>query len=233
MADVTDALEKIVLGAPRGMVLAGEERRRVAYHESGHALVGMLSAGADPVRKVSIIPRGQALGVTLSTPDLDRSNYEEEWLLARIKVALGGRVAEEVVFGSITTGAESDIQQLTQIARHMVGRWGMSRRIGPIAVLPADEQGPLLPGSREASEDIQRVVDEEVRRIVEEAHQEVTRLLTDHREQLDSLTEALLRDETLDEDAAYAAARVERRPVETEAAAPAETFSSFGSSDPS
>jgi cell division protease FtsH len=171
--------------------------------------------------------------VTLSTPDLDRSNYEEEWLLARIKVALGGRVAEEVVFDSITTGAESDIQQLTQIARHMVGRWGMSRRIGPIAVLPADEQGPLLPGSREASEDIQRVVDEEVRRIVEEAHQEVTRLLTDHREQLDSLTEALLRDETLDEDAAYAAARVERRPVETEAAAPAETFSSFGSSDPS
>jgi cell division protease FtsH len=232
-ADFTDALEKIVLGAPRGMVLAGEERRRVAYHEAGHAVVGMLTPGADPVRKVSIIPRGQALGVTLSAPDLDRANYEEEWLLAKIKVALGGRVAEEVVFGSITTGAESDIQQLTQIARHMVGRWGMSPRIGPIAVLPTDEQSPLLPGSREGSDQTQRLVDEEVRRIVEESHQEVTRLLTDHRDQLESLTEALLRDETLDEDAAYAAARVERSRDDTEAPAPAETFSSLRSSDPS
>ncbi len=232
-ADFTDALEKIVLGAPRGMVLAGEERRRVAYHESGHALVGMLTPGADPVRKVSIIPRGMALGVTLSAPDLDRANYEEEWLLAKIRVALGGRVAEEIVFGTITTGAESDIQQLTQIARHMVGRWGMSRRIGPIAVLPADEQGPMLPGARESSEEIQRLVDEEVRRIVEESHEEVTRLLTEHREQLESLTEALLRTETLDEDQAYAAARVERTPAETEEAAPAETFSSLRSSDPS
>src|SRR3954452_1905552 len=233
LADFTDALEKIVLGAPRGMVLVGDERRRVAYHESGHALVGMLTAGADPVRKVSIIPRGQALGVTLSTPNLDRANYEEEWLLARIKVALGGRVAEEVVFGSITTGAESDIQQLTQIARHMVGRWGMSRAIGPIAVLPADEQSPLLPGAREASETTQRVVDEEVRRIVEESHHEVTRLLSEHRDQLDSLTEALLRDETLDEDLAYAAARVERIREEEEEPAPAETFSSLRSSEPS
>src|SRR3712207_1310939 len=103
MADFTDALERIVLGAPRGMVLTGEERRRVAYHEGGHALVGMLTPGADPVRKVSIIPRGQALGVTLSAPDLDRSNYEEEYLLTRIRVALGGRVAEEVVFGTIST----------------------------------------------------------------------------------------------------------------------------------
>jgi cell division protease FtsH len=175
-----------------------------------------------------------ALGVTLSAPDLDRANYEESWLLAKINVALGGRVAEEVVFGSITTGAESDIQQLTQIARHMVGRWGMSRRIGPIAVLPADEQGPMLPGARESSETTQRLVDEEVQRIVEESHQAVTRLLTDHREQLDSLTDALLRAETLDEDAAYAAARVERPPVGgEELPAPAETFSSVQSSDPS
>jgi cell division protease FtsH len=233
MADFTDALEKIVLGAPRGMVLAGEERRRVAYHEAGHALVGMLTPGADPVRKVSIIPRGMALGVTLSTPDLDRANYEESWLLAKIKVALGGRVAEEIVFGSITTGAESDIQQLTQIARHMVGRWGMSPRIGPIAVLPADEQGPMLPGAREGSESTQRLVDEEVSRIVEESHREVTRLLTDHREQLESLTDALLHAETLDEDAAYAAARAERAPVEQQVPAAAETLSSVQSSDPS
>jgi cell division protease FtsH len=214
-ADFTDALEKIVLGAPRGMVLGEEERRRVAYHEAGHALVGMLTPGADPVRKVSIIPRGQALGVTFAAPDDDRSNYEESWLRAKIKVALGGRVAEEVVYGTITTGAESDIQQLTQIARGMVGRWGMSDAIGPIAVLPAEQSGPLLPGSQQASETTQRLVDEEVRRIVEESHSEVLRLLTDHREQLDSLTEALLKEETLDEDPAYAAAQVPRGLTDT------------------
>src|SRR3954469_20993581 len=212
MADFTDALEKIVLGAPRGMVLVGEERRRVAYHEAGHALVGMLTPGADPVRKVSIIPRGMALGVTLSAPDLDRANYEEEWLLAKVKVALGGRVAEEVVFGTITTGAESDIQQLTEIARGMVGRWGMSRRIGPVAVLPAEQNGPLLPGASQTSEAIQVLVDDEVRRIVDESHAAVTELLTAHRAQLDALTEALLREETLDEIDAYAAAAVHRAP---------------------
>jgi cell division protease FtsH len=207
-ADFTDALEKIVLGAPRGMVLSDEERRRVAYHEGGHALVGMLTPGADPVRKVSIIPRGQALGVTLSAPDLDRSNYEEEYLLTRIRVALGGRVAEEVVYGTITTGAESDIQQLTEIARGMVGRWGMSERIGPVAVMPSEASGPLLPGARETSEATQRLVDEEVRRIVDEAHADVTRLLTEHRGRLDSLVAALLERETLDQDEAYAAADV-------------------------
>ena len=204
MADFTDALEKIVLGAPRGTVLSDEDRRRVAYHEAGHALVGMLTPGADPVRKVSIIPRGQALGVTFSAPDDDRANYEEAWLLAKIKVALGGRVAEEIVFDSITTGAESDIQHLTEIARGMVGRWGMSRAVGPIAVLPAETNGPLLPGSQGASETTHKLVDDEVRRIVEEAYADVRRLLSDHRDQLDSLTEALLRDETLDEDPAYA-----------------------------
>jgi cell division protease FtsH len=214
-ADFTDALEKIVLGAPRGTVLSDDDRRRVAYHEAGHALVGMLTPGADPVRKVSIIPRGQALGVTFAAPDDDRANYEESWLTAKIKVALGGRVAEEVVFGTITTGAESDIQQLTQIARGMVGRWGMSEAIGPIAVLPQDQNGMLLPGSQGASESTQRLVDEEVRRIVEESYVEVRELLTRHRDQLDSLTEALLRDETLDEDPAYAAAQVPRGAAET------------------
>jgi cell division protease FtsH len=214
MADFTDALEKIVLGAPRGTVLSDEDRRRVAYHEAGHALVGMLTPGADPVRKVSIIPRGQALGVTFAAPDLDRANYEEEWLVAKIKVALGGRVAEEVVYGTITTGAESDIQQLTDIARGMVGRWGMSRAIGPIAVLPQDSNGPLLPGAAPASETTQRLIDEEVRRIVDEAHGDVHRLLTENRPRLEALTEALLREETLDEVDAYAAAQVQRRRVD-------------------
>jgi cell division protease FtsH len=215
MADFTDALEKIVLGAPRGTVLSADDRRRVAYHEAGHALVGMLTPGADPVRKVSIIPRGQALGVTFAAPDDDRANYEESWLRAKIKVALGGRVAEEIVFGTITTGAESDIQQLTMIARGMVGRWGMSDAVGPIAVLPQDQNGMLLPGSQGASESTQRLVDEEVRRIVEESYVEVRDLLNRHRDQLDSLTDALLRDETLDEIPAYAAARVTRVPADT------------------
>ena len=211
MADFTDSLEKIVLGAPRGMVLSGEEKRRTAYHESGHALVGMLTPGADPVRKVSIIPRTMSLGVTISAPDEERTSLDEEYLLTRIRVALGGRVAEEVVYDSISAGAESDIQQLTAIARQMVGRWGMSRTIGPIAVIPSDAQNPLLPGAAQVSETTQREIDEEVRRIVEEAHGAVTRLLTEHRERLDSLTEALLAAETLDEDAAYEAARVPRQ----------------------
>ena len=142
MPDFTDALEKIMLGAPRGILLGAEDRRRTAYHEAGHALVGMLTTGADPVRKVSIIPRGIALGVTLSTPDTDRVSYSREDLDAKIRVALGGRVAEETVFGTITTGAESDIEQLTAIARQMVGRWGMSDAIGPLAVLPRDGERP-------------------------------------------------------------------------------------------
>jgi cell division protease FtsH len=209
-ADFTEALEKIILGAPRSMVLSDEDRRRTAYHESGHALVGMLTAGADPVRKVSIIPRGMALGVTLSAPDVEKSNYEEIYLLGKIKVALGGRVAEEVVYGTITAGAESDIQQLTAIARQMVGRWGMSESVGPIAVLPSDGQGPLRPGVSEVSQATQEIVDREVRRIVDTAHAEVTRLLTEHRSKLDSLTNALLEAETLDEADAYVAAGVDR-----------------------
>jgi cell division protease FtsH len=208
--DFTDSLEKIVLGAPRGTVLSDEDRRRIAYHEGGHAIVGMLTPGADPVRKVSIVPRGMALGVTFSSPDADKANYTEEYLLTKIRVALGGRVAEELVYGNITTGAESDIQQLTDLARGMVGRWGMSREIGPIAVLPSERNGPLLPGASETSESTQRLVDEEVRRLVERSHEEVRRLLSEHRKKLDSLVDALLEHETLDEIDAYRAAGVDR-----------------------
>jgi cell division protease FtsH len=144
--------------------------------------------------------------VTFSAPDADRFNFDERHLLAQIKVALGGRVAEEVVFGDLTTGAESDIQQLTRIARAMVGRWGMSRAVGPIAVLPADGQGPLLPGVSETSEQTQQLVDVEVRRIVETAHEEATVALSAHRANLDALVAALLDHETLDQDEAYDAA---------------------------
>src|SRR5512133_3160920 len=215
-ADFTDALERIVLGAERQVMLSPEDRRRTAYHEGGHAIVGMLTEGADPVRKVSIIPRGLALGVTFAAPESDRFNYRLPEVEAKIEVALGGRAAEEVVFGEISTGAESDIQQLTEIARQMVGRWGMSSAIGPIAVIPRDGQGPFLPGAGEVSSDTQRVVDEEVRRIVDEAHQQVLALLEQNRDKLDSLAKALLEHETLDEEDAYAAAGVPR--VETESA---------------
>jgi cell division protease FtsH len=227
-ADFSDALEKIVLGAPRGMVLSEPERRRTAYHESGHALVGMLTPGADPVRKVSIIPRTMSLGVTLSAPDVERTNLDEPYLHTRIRVALGGRGAEEVVYGTISAGAESDIQQLTAIARQMVGRWGMSKAIGPIAVLPSESQGPLLPGASEVSESTQRLIDEEVRRIVEEAHVDVVALLSENRDKLDSLTAALLATETLDEDDAYAAAGVARERTES-----AEPAGAVATSDPS
>jgi cell division protease FtsH len=209
--DFAGALEKIILGAERKVMMTPEDRRRTAYHESGHAIVGMLTPGADPVRKVSIIPRGMALGVTFSAPDADRFNYEEHELVARIKVALGGRGAEQIVFDETTTGAESDIQQVTEIARHMVGRWGMSTAIGPIAALPSDGRGPLYPGTQEQSEHTRRLVDEEVRRLVERAYGEVVELLQEHRPRLDGLAEALLAHETLDEEDAYAAAGIERR----------------------
>jgi cell division protease FtsH len=207
-SDFTDALERIVLGAERQVLMSPEDRRLTAYHEGGHAIVGMLTPGADPVRKVSIIPRGVALGVTFSAPESDRFNYREPEVIARIKVALGGRAAEEIVFGETSTGAESDIQQLTEIARQMVGRWGMSPAIGPVAVVPRDGVGPF--GAPEASADTQRLIDEEVRRVVDESHEQVLTLLRENRPKLDSLAKALLEHETLDEDDAYAAAGVPR-----------------------
>jgi cell division protease FtsH len=210
-ADFTDALERIVLGAERRVMMTVEDRRRTAYHEAGHAVVGMLTPGADPVRKVSIIPRGQALGVTFAAPETDRFNYRELEVYAKIKVALGGRAAERIVFGDTSSGAESDIQQLTQIARQMVGRWGMSETIGPVAVVPRDGAGPLLPGAAEVSPETQKLLDDEVRGIVERCDDEVLDLLEKNRRGLDSLAAALLQHETLDEEAVYAAAGVERK----------------------
>jgi cell division protease FtsH len=201
--DFTDAIEKIILGTERAVVMSDADRERTAYHESGHALVGMLTPGADPVRKISIIPRGQALGVTLSTPDADRYNYDKDELVGRIRVALGGRSAERVVYGDITTGAESDIQQLTQIARGMVGRWGMSEAIGPVAVTQSNGQGPLLPGVHETSEATQQLVDAEVRRIIEDAEHDTMLLLERERDRLERLARALLEKETLDQAEAY------------------------------
>jgi cell division protease FtsH len=209
-SDFTDALERIVLGAERQIMMSEEDRRRTAYHEGGHAIVGMLTPGADPVRKVSIIPRGSALGVTFSAPDSDRFNYLQPEVLARIKVALGGRAAEEIVYSEISTGAESDIEQLTELARQMVGRWGMSSAVGPVSLIARDGSAAYVPGTAEVSPETQRVLDEEVRRIVSEAHEEVLALLRENRARLDALAQALLERETLDEEAAYAAAGLSR-----------------------
>jgi cell division protease FtsH len=212
-ADFADALEKIVLGAERKVLISEADRRRIAYHEGGHAVVGMLTPGADPVRKVSIIPRGQALGVTLSTPDDDRVNYSEQELRAKIRVSLGGRAAEELVFGDATTGAESDIQQVTRLARGMVERWGMSEKVGFLTVAPQNGQSALFPGADPVSQATQELIDAEVRRIVDEEQDATERLLAENRDRLDALAEALLERETLDQADAYAVAGIERDAV--------------------
>jgi cell division protease FtsH len=208
MADLHDALEKLVLGTERRIVLSREERRRTAYHEAGHAIIGMLTPGADPVRKVSIIPRGIALGVTLSAPEADRFSYDRPYLLGKINVALGGRVAEELVFDDVTTGAQNDIKQVTEIARNMVGLWGMSDLIGPVTVITEEGQLPL-PGASEISPVTQQLVDEEVRHLIDAAHEQVTQLMSANRDKLDALAQALLEHETLEQDPAYAAAGIE------------------------
>ena len=198
--------------------MTDKDRARTAYHESGHALVGMLTPGADPVRKISIIPRGQALGVTLSTPDTDRTGYSRDELIAKIKVSLGGRAAEKVIYGEITTGAESDIQNLTKIARGMVARWGMSDALGPLAIGEGRQDGStMLPGGSDVSPATQQKVDEEAQRIVESAEREVIDLLERERPRLDALAHALLEHETLDQPEAYRVAEVDRhrRPTRT------------------
>ncbi|MEV5198990.1 ATP-dependent zinc metalloprotease FtsH [Streptomyces sp. NPDC053720] len=205
--DFSDALEKVQLGAERSLVMSDEERRRTAYHESGHALLGMVQPGADPVRKVTIVPRGRALGVTLSTPDADKYAYTEEYLRGRIVGALGGMAAEQVVFGMITTGAESDLEQVTNLARGMVGRWGMSHKVGRLTAIPSDAQQAYGLSAAPATLD---AVDGEMRRIVDECYEVACRLLRENRDRLDSLSAALLANETLDEAEAYRAAGITR-----------------------
>jgi cell division protease FtsH len=211
ISDFREAFERVVLGAERRITLSEEERERTAYHEAGHALLGMLEPGADPVRKVSIVPRGHALGVTMQTPDGDRYGYDAAYLYGRIVGALGGRAAEELVYGDVTTGAEADLEQVTRIARMMVGRWGMSEAIGPVSVLPAgsdDAAFPLAPGA--ASEATRWLIDAEVRRIVENCYARALAVLRENRARLDALSRELLARETLDEADAYGVAGFDR-----------------------
>jgi cell division protease FtsH len=201
--DFFDALEKIMLGPERPILLSREDRERIAYHESGHAILGLVVPGADPVHRVTIVPRGQALGVTYQRPSTDRYNYPEAYLRARIVGMLGGRAAEEIVYGTKTTGAESDIEQATGLARNMVTRWGMSEKLGLVQLAP--KANPYLGGApafgadRPFSETTARDIDVEVQRIISESHAEACRLLRAHRKALDALVVALLEKETLDE----------------------------------
>jgi cell division protease FtsH len=204
--ELFDALEKVQLGTARNVVIPEPERRRTAYHEAGHALLGMIQPGADPVRKVSIVPRGRALGVTLSTPESDRYGYDATYLRGRIIGALGGMAAEKEIFNVVTTGAESDLEMVSRIARSMVGRWGMSERIGTLSVLPADGD-PRMAG---VSDGLLDAVDEEVRRITDECYGEARRLIRDNRDKLDAIVGQLLARESLDEAEIYAAAGLAR-----------------------
>ena len=201
--DFLDALEKIVLGPERPIILSRADKERIAYHEGGHAILGLVVPGADPVHRVTIVPRGHALGVTYQRPDSDRYNYPEAYLRARIVGMLGGRAAEEIVYGTKTTGAESDIEQATGLARRMVTRWGMSERLGMVQLAP--RENPYLSGSngyggaKPFSEETAAAIDAEVSKIIGESHDEAKRLLSAHREQLDALVDALLSRETLNE----------------------------------
>src|SRR5687767_5715507 len=184
-ADFLDALEKIVLGPERPIIMSRQDRERIAYHEGGHAILGLVVPGADPVHRVTIVPRGMALGVTYQRPQTDRYNYPEAYLRARIVGMLGGRAAEEIVYGTKTTGAENDIEQATGLARSMVTRWGMSDRLGMVQLAP--RQNPYLSGAtsfgsdKPFSEETARVIDAEVLRIIGESHADALRLLREHR----------------------------------------------------
>ena len=217
--DFLDALEKIVLGPERPLLLSQEDRERIAYHESGHAILGLVVPGADPVHRVSIVPRGQALGVTYQRPQTDRYNYPEAYLRARIVGMLGGRAAEEVVYGTRTTGAENDIEQASALARNMVARWGMSDAVGMVQLAPRDNaflRGPMgFGGEKPFSEESARLIDSEVRRIINGCHDEAKALLVRHRRALDALVQALLARETLNEEEILAVTGLPRAPALT------------------
>ncbi len=199
MADFEDAHDKIRLGAAHPQLIDPKERRLIAYHEAGHAIAAWFTPAADPVQKVTIVPHGQALGVTAQVPGEDRHNLSQSYLNARLAVMLGGRTAEEIVFGDVTTGAENDLLEATRLARRMVTRWGMGK-LGLIA-FRADEQQPFLgyelAQRQDYSEATAAEIDLEVRGLLEQTHEQVRRRLTDSRPYLDRLVETLLEEETV------------------------------------
>jgi cell division protease FtsH len=202
MQDFEKAKDKVMMGAERrSMVMSEEERRTTAYHESGHAVVARLLPATDPVHKVTIIPRGRALGLTMQLPEQDRYAYDREYLLARIAVLFGGRVAEELFMKQMTTGASNDFERATQMARDMVTRYGMSDVLGPMVY--AENEGEVFLGRSitktvNMSEETMRSVDGEIRRIIDEQYHLARRLLEENREKVETMAQTLLEWETID-----------------------------------
>src|SRR5678815_2811802 len=204
MSDFEDAKDKVMLGVERrSLVLTEAERTLTAYHEAGHAIVAIKIPGSDPIHKVTIVPRGRALGLTASLPEVDRHNYTKDWLIGSLAMFFGGRVAEEVVFGAdkITTGAGNDIERATALARRMVTQFGMSELIGPLAVGDKEQEiflGREFAQRREISERTAQMVDDEVKRLIDEAYARAMAIISENRELLDRIADALLERETID-----------------------------------
>ena len=202
MQDFEKAKDKILMGPERkSMVMPEEERRNTAYHESGHALIGKLLPKCDPVHKVTIIPRGRALGVTMSLPEQDRYSYDKEYMLNQISMLFGGRIAEEVFMNQMTTGASNDFERATQIARDMVMRYGMSEAMGPMVY--AENEGEVFLGrsvtkTTNISEETMQKVDNEVRRIIDEQYALARRLIEENQDKMHAMAKALLDWETID-----------------------------------
>lgn len=204
MADFENAKDKIMMGGERrGMVMTEEERRNTAYHESGHAVVAWLLPESDPVHKVTIVPRGRALGLTMQLPEMDHYCYSRQYLLTRIAILFGGRIAEEVFMNHMTTGASNDFERATQLARDMVTRYGMSERMGPVVY--AENEGEVFLGrsvtqTKHVSERTMQEVDAEIRRIIDEQYQIARDLIEKNRDKMEAMTKALLDWETIDQD---------------------------------
>ena len=204
MSDFEEAKDKVMMGVQRkSVVLSDDEKKTTAYHEAGHTLVAALTKGADPVHKVTIIPRGRALGVTMQLPIDEKHGYSKEYVEGRLAILMGGRAAEELIFDELTTGAGKDIEQATKIARKMVCEWGMSDVLGPMTFGKKNEEiflGREIQSHRDYSEVTARMIDEEVVRVVRKAQSTADQILKDNVEQLHNLAKALLEHETIDGD---------------------------------
>ncbi len=203
MVDFEEARDKILLGVARkSRVISAEEKKATAYHEAGHALLHYYLENADPLHKVTVIPHGRALGMALSLPEREIYSRNREWLLDRIKISLGGYVAETIIFGSTTTGTQNDLKQATQIARKMVCEWGMSEKLGPVALGQEDEPifiGKEIAQHKDYSEETARAIDEEIREIIRKCYHETKEILSENRDKLERLSDTLIIKETLDD----------------------------------
>jgi cell division protease FtsH len=206
MDDMEKAKDKIMMGAERrSMVMSEDEKKLTAYHEAGHAIVGLNVPKHDPVYKVSIIPRGRALGVTMFLPEEDKYSHSKEYLESQISSLFGGRIAEELIFGpaSVTTGASNDIERATQLSRNMVTRWGLSDRLGPLAY--GEEEGEVFLGRsvtthKNVSDDTAHAIDEEIRAFVDRNYERARTILEENMDKLHAMAEALIKYETIDKE---------------------------------